>query len=118
GDLRTRIALRNEVADGMHQVRLAEPHAAVDEQRVVRAARVLADLHGGRARELIALAFDEAFERERSVQAAAERRARRPRLALRADRLAPEARARARADFDDDVTAAAAVRAPPRADVV
>ena len=62
------------VADGVHQVRLAETDAAVDEQRVVGATRILGDLHGRGARELVALALDEAREREVGVEAAAEQR--------------------------------------------
>jgi hypothetical protein len=58
----------------VHQVGFAETHAAVDEQRVVRATGVLRDLESGRARELVALAFDEAVERERDVEPAADRR--------------------------------------------
>ena len=60
-------ALTDQVADRVHQVRLAEADAAVDEQRVVGAARVLADLHRGRPGELVALAFDEGREGEFGV---------------------------------------------------
>ena len=67
----------------MHQVRLAEADAAVDEQRVVGAARVLGDLDRGRARQLVALALDEIREREVGVQPAAELRQRVDRAAGR-----------------------------------
>ena len=61
-DLRRRVALQDVVADRLDQVRLAEPDAAVDEQRVV-GGRVLGDLHAGGARELVRLAGDEASRR-------------------------------------------------------
>ncbi len=61
-------AARDGVADGVHQVRLAETHAAVDEQRVVRAARILRDLHGSGARQLIGLALDEGLEGKGGAQ--------------------------------------------------
>ena len=64
GDARVRVARADQVADGLHQVRLAETDAAVDEQRVVGAARVLRDLHRRGAGELVALALDEVVERE------------------------------------------------------
>ena len=67
GDARGGIALADQVADRVHEVRLAEADAAVDEKRVVGAPRVLADLVGGRPRELVALALDEAREREIGV---------------------------------------------------
>ena len=38
-DARVGVALEHLLADGLQQVRLAEPDAAVDEQRVVRLAR-------------------------------------------------------------------------------
>ena len=66
------IARADLVADRVHQVRLAETDAAVDEQRVVGATRVLADLDRRGARELIALAFDESREREVRIETAAE----------------------------------------------
>ena len=68
-DLRGRILLQDLVADRLDQVRLAEAHAAVDEQRVVRR-RMLGDLHAGGARELVGLAGDEGAERERRIEAA------------------------------------------------
>src|SRR5690349_3171695 len=74
GDFRRRVAREDVVADRVHQVRLTETDAAVDEQRVVSAAGVLRDLECGGPRELIALALDEAVERERDVEPSAERR--------------------------------------------
>ena len=59
------------VADRLDQVRLAEPDAAVDKERVVRSAGVLGDLDGRRARELVRLAGDEAVECEAAVEARA-----------------------------------------------
>jgi hypothetical protein len=56
----------------VHQVRLAETDPAVDEQRVVCTTRILADLDRCGARELIALAFDEAHECEIRVEPAAD----------------------------------------------
>ena len=56
------------MADRLDQVRLAQAHAAVDEQRVVRR-RVLGDLEAGGARELVRLAGHERLERERAVEA-------------------------------------------------
>ena len=69
------------VADRVHQVRLAEADAAVDEQRVVRAPRVLRDLHGRGPCELVALALDERREREVRIQPPADRRQRHRSLA-------------------------------------
>ena len=56
----------------MHQVSLAQPDAAIDEQGVVRPARILGDLVSGGAGELVALALDEVREGEvgRVVRAA------------------------------------------------
>ena len=39
--------------DRMHQVRLAESHAAIDEQRIVRARRRFSDGAARRMRELV-----------------------------------------------------------------
>ena len=57
------------VADRLDQMRLAEAHAAVDEERVVRR-RMVGDLQAGGAGELVRLAGHERAERERAVQAA------------------------------------------------
>src|SRR5947208_1856437 len=81
-DLGARIRSRDRVSNGLHQVRLADADPAIDEQRVVSAAGIACDLHSGGARELIALAFDEAIEREGWVEPAAEHRARDANLCL------------------------------------
>src|SRR5207302_8121702 len=56
------------VADGLQKVRLAEPHAAVDEQRVVRNSRIFGHLDGSRAGQLVGFAGHEAVERKRPVE--------------------------------------------------
>jgi hypothetical protein len=56
------------VADGVHEVGLAESDAAVQEQGVVGAARVLGHLEGAGARKLIALALDETLEGEIRIE--------------------------------------------------
>ena len=66
----------DDVADRVHQMGFAQADAAVDEQRVVSAARILRDLIGRRARQLVALAFDEIGEGEIRIQPAAEHRGR------------------------------------------
>ena len=87
-DLRGRVRAAGLVADRLDQVRLAEPDAAVDEQRVVRR-RMVGDLHSGRARELVGLAGDERGERERRVEAG---RLVRARLASGVGVAAPDSR--------------------------
>ena len=67
-DLRARLALQDVVAERLDQVRLAEPDAAVDEERVV-GSRVLGDLQPGRAGKLVRLAGDERRERKARVEA-------------------------------------------------
>ena len=67
-DARFRIARLDGVTHGLHEMRLAETDAAVDEQRVVGAAWILRDLNRRGFRELIALALDEAVEREIRIQ--------------------------------------------------
>ena len=56
------------VADGLDQVGLAQPHAAVDEQRVV-GGRMVGDLHAGGAGELVGLAGNEGCEAETGIEA-------------------------------------------------
>nr|GEW26933.1 hypothetical protein [Tanacetum cinerariifolium] len=58
------------VADGMDQVGFTQAHAAVEEQRVVRHARVVGDLDGCRARQLVGFTGDETVERQIRVDAA------------------------------------------------
>jgi hypothetical protein len=54
GDPDARIALPRVMTDGVEQVGLAEAHAAVDEQGIVRLRELLPDRHAGRVRELVA----------------------------------------------------------------
>ena len=70
-DLGRRRASSDGVADGVHQMGLAEPDAAVDEQWVVGAAGIFRHLHGRRPRQLIGFAFDEIFKGEVRAQASA-----------------------------------------------
>jgi len=74
GNPRVLVLRADVVADGVHQVRLAEADTAVDEQRVVGPSRVRGDLHRCGAGELVALALDEIGEREICVQATADLR--------------------------------------------
>ena len=69
GELEIAIVLQHVVPDRVHQVRLAEPHAAVDEQRVVRARRRFGDRAAGRVRELIRRADDEGVEGVAGIEA-------------------------------------------------
>ena len=59
---RFRVAVLDQVRDGVHQVRLAEAHAAVQEQRVVGAAGIFRHLRRRGLGQLVALAFDEGGE--------------------------------------------------------
>src|SRR5262249_25069412 len=61
---RFRIAFFEEVSDRMNEMLFAETDTAIEEQRVVCVARILRHLQRRGFRELIALAFDEARERE------------------------------------------------------
>ena len=61
--------LHDVVADRVHQVRLAEPHAAVDEERVVRARRRFGDGAARGVRELVRRADDEGVEGVAGIQA-------------------------------------------------
>ena len=60
--------LQHVVADRVHQVRLAEPHSAVNEQRVVRARRRFGDRPARGVGELIRRSDDEGVERVARVQ--------------------------------------------------
>ena len=88
----------------VHQVRLAETDAAVDEQRVVGPAGIVRDLNRRGLGELIALALDEAVEGEIGVEPRPDHEAvRAPWRAPAADRRGGEARGAApRADLDRD----------------
>ena len=63
GELQVPVVIEDVVPDGVHQMRLAESHAAVDEQRVVGARRRLGHRSGSGMRELIRRADDEGVER-------------------------------------------------------
>ena len=66
-----RVALDDEIAHRLHQVGLAQPDAAVDEQGIVGDAGILTDLGRRGLRELVALAFHEAVEGEFRIDAIA-----------------------------------------------
>ena len=58
------VALEDQVSDRMHQMRLAQADATVNEQRVVGAARIAGHLQRRGLGEMIALALDETVEGE------------------------------------------------------
>ena len=66
------------VGDRMHQMGFAQTHTAVNEQRVVRPARIARYLDRRRFGELIALALDEAVEGKIRIDPAPENRGREP----------------------------------------
>jgi len=66
--LRTRVLAQNIVTDGVHQVGLAKPHAAVEEQRVVRVRRQFRDREARRVGEPVGRADDERVKRILRVQ--------------------------------------------------
>ena len=68
GQLQMTVVLQHVVADRVHQMRLAETHAAVDEQRVVGARRRFRDGAARRVRELIRRADDEGVEGVTRIQ--------------------------------------------------
>ena len=57
-----RVILADAMADRVHQMRFAQTHAAVDEQRVIRLCRRLGDGQRGRARKAVGVAHDEGIE--------------------------------------------------------
>ena len=61
-DVRDRLAALHFVADGVHQVRLAHSHAAIEEERVVGARGALGDGQRSGASKLVAVADDEIVE--------------------------------------------------------
>ena len=65
---RLRPSIGNLVANGLHEVRLTQANAAVNEQRVVRGPGIFGYLDGRSARELVRLAGDEAVERKTAVE--------------------------------------------------
>ena len=64
------IAFKHAVADGMHQMGLAQANPAVDEQRVVARTRVVRHLQGCCSRQVVSLASHEGFEVELGVDTA------------------------------------------------
>ena len=62
GELQVAIVPQHVMTDRVHQVRLAETDAAVDEQRVVGSRRCFGDRATGRVRELIRGSDDEGVE--------------------------------------------------------
>ena len=83
GKLQVAIVLEHELSDRVHQVRLAETHAAVDEERVVGARRRFSNRATRRVRELIRRADDERVERVAGIQAPQAVRRRRDRAVER-----------------------------------
>ena len=81
GELQPRAVREHVVPDRVHQMRFAESHAAVEEQRVIRARRRFRNGAARGMRELIRRADDECFEGIARTQIAA--RLRRPRFGLR-----------------------------------
>ena len=69
GEPQRRRVLHDVLPDGVHQVRLAEADAAVDEERVVGQRRRLGDGAAGRVGELVRRADDEGVEGVARVQA-------------------------------------------------
>ncbi len=61
-DVAVGVLLHRVVADRVHEVRLAEAHAAVEEERVVRFARSVGDSGAGRDRELVRRSDHEGIE--------------------------------------------------------
>ena len=62
------LAALHLVADGVHQVRLAHSHAAIEEERIVGARGPLGDGQRGGARKLVAVADDEVVEGVARIQ--------------------------------------------------
>ena len=62
------IAALQRVADGLHQMRLAQAHSAVEKERVVGFGRLLGDRSGRGVRELVGSADDERVERVARVE--------------------------------------------------
>ena len=73
GEPQPRVVVEHVVPDCVHQVGLAEPHPAVDEQRVVGLARRLGHGPRGRLGELVRLAHHEALEGVARIQGAERR---------------------------------------------
>ena len=67
-----RIGRADVPGDGVHEMGLAQSHAAVQEQRVEQHRRGLGDAVGGGVGEFVGLADDEILEREAAIQRRAE----------------------------------------------
>ena len=85
-DLEGGLLLLDLVADGVHQVRLTEAHAAVDEEGVVVIAGLVRDRLGGGMRELVRRPDDEVGERVLGGQLRVER----PAVGARAGKVREE----------------------------
>ena len=68
-NLQVLFVLLDEMADGLHQVGLAEPHAAVQKQRIVRAGRSLRHRARRRRCKPVVLAHDKRIERAARIEA-------------------------------------------------
>ena len=64
--------LLDPVGHRVHEVRFAEPDAAIDEQRVISLPRIAGHLDRGCLGELVALPFDETVKCEAGVDGSAE----------------------------------------------
>ncbi|MNT68621.1 hypothetical protein D3C72_2068690 [compost metagenome] len=69
-DLGIGILLQQVIAHRMHQVSLAQAHAAIEEQRVVTMLGIVRHLPGRSTGQLVGLALDEIVEGEGTVQVA------------------------------------------------
>ena len=99
-----RIFLQHCIADGLHQVSLTQPDAAVYKKWVIRRTGILGNLAGGCPCQLVAFALDEILEDEVRIEPADHRCfARRLR---RADGRRRRRRRLSRTDFDDDLGSA------------
>ena len=68
-DARTGLIFFHRVANGVHEVCFAKADTAINKERVVRFARIRADLAGRRARQLVAFTFDKVLKRKDGIQA-------------------------------------------------
>ncbi len=78
GQARLGVVFLDLVGHRVHEVRLAETHSAVNEQRVVGSAGITGDLNRRRLGELIALSLDETVECKARIDGAAQHRRRQP----------------------------------------
>src|SRR5271155_498997 len=68
GEAHGRVSALERVADGLHQVRLAQSHTAVEEKRIVGLRGLLSDSQGRGVRELVGSADDERIKGVARVQ--------------------------------------------------